>query len=154
MSRGERGSALVLVPAGVLVLVVLGAIAVDSAVAFLGQREASNAAAAAANDAAAAALSDASFYRGSGALVVDPVRADAVARRAVEARAPRGLAVEAVEVRVDGAGVCVTVRGRVPYVFARGLPFAADSAVVRGQAGAVAASGNPGAGGAVAGSPC
>ena len=152
----ERGSVLMLVPAGVLVLVVLGAIAVDSAVAFLGQREASNAAAAAANDAAAAALSDTAFYRSSGALVVDAARADAVARRAVAARASRGLVVEAVDVRADSAGVCVTVRGRVPYVFGRGLPFVADAALVTGQAGAVAVAGSAGgpADSGVSAGPC
>ena len=136
--RRDSGSVLMLVPAGVLVLVVLGAIAVDSAVAFLGQREASNAAAAAANDAAGAAVSDAAFYRG-GSVVLDPARAREAAQAAVAARAVRGLVVDAVDVRVDGPGVCVTVRGRVPYVFARSVPFTPGAAVVRGEAGAVAA---------------
>lgn len=140
--RSERGSALMLVPAGVLVLIVLGAIAVDAAVAFLGQREVSNAAAAAANDAAAAALSDSAFYRGSGALAVDAGVARGVARRAVEARVARGVEVEAVDVAVSGSTVCVTVRGRVSYVFARGLPFVASSAFVTGRAGATAVAGD------------
>jgi Flp pilus assembly protein TadG len=138
--RSERGSVLILVPAAVLVLVVLGAIAVDSAVAFLGQREVSNAAAAAANDAAGAALSDSAFY-GSGTLVVDPVAARTVAVRAVSARLSRGVEVESVDVEVAGPSVCVTVRGRVPYVFARSLPWTPSSALVTGQAGAVAVAG-------------
>lgn len=137
--RDQRGSVLLLVPASVLVLVVLGAIAVDSAVAFLGQRELSNAAAAAANDAAVAALSDRAFYV-DGRLAVDPARALVVARHAVSARASRGVEVVSVDVDVTPArdGVCVTVRGRVPYVFGRALPFVPRAASVTGQAGAVA----------------
>jgi Flp pilus assembly protein TadG len=136
------GSVLMLVPAAVLVLVVLGAIAVDSAVAFLGQREASNAAAAAAND-AAAALSDASFY-GSGALVVDQGRARSVAAAAVSARSSRGLVVDDIAVQVDGPAVCVTVRATVPYIFGRGLPGAAHAARVTGRAAAMAVAGPAG----------
>lgn len=143
LRRTERGSALLLVPAGVLVLLVLGAIAVDAAVAFLGQREVSNAAAAAANDAATVALSDRAFYM-SGALEVDTGLAVDVAKRSVAARTARGVEVVDVAVDADGARVCVTVRGRVPYVFARALPFVAGSALVTGQAGAVAVAGEPG----------
>lgn len=138
--RSDRGSVLALLPAAVLVLVVLAAIAVDSAVAFLGQRELSNAATAAANDAATAALSDAAFYR-QGALVVDSARARTVAADAVAARVVRGVSVDSVDVAVAGPRVCVTVRGRVPYVFARALPGVAHSASVVGRAEAVALNG-------------
>lgn len=133
----ERGSALLLVPAGVLVLVVLGAIAVDFALAFLGQRELAGAAAAAANDAAAAALSDAAFY-GDGAVAVDPVRAEAVAIEAVGARRPGGVEVTSVSARVVGPQVCVTVEGRVSYLFSPVVPGVSRGAVVRGQAVATA----------------
>jgi Flp pilus assembly protein TadG len=131
------------VPAGVLVLVVLGAIAVDAAVAFLGQREVSNAAAAAANDAVVVGLSDRAFYT-SGLLEVDEARALDVARRAVLARASRGVEVVDVSVTAEGARVCVTVRGRVPYVFGRALPFVRSSASVQGRAGATAVAGAAG----------
>jgi hypothetical protein len=140
-----------LVPAAVLVLVILASLAVDAAVAFLGQREVANAAAAAANDAVTAALSDEAFYRGGGggvpgALVVDPSRARVVAARAVAARASRGVHVERVDAVVGPAGdqVCVTVEGYAPYVFARALPFVAPAARVRGRAGATAVAGGGG----------
>jgi hypothetical protein len=138
-----------LVPAAVLVVVILGAIAVDSAVAFLGQREIANAAAAGANDAATAAISDTRFYRGGdghapGALVLDLARARAVAGRAVAARAPRGVHLDAIDVSVAGDRVCVTVRARVPFVFARALPMVGHHAAVTGQATAIAVSGDPG----------
>jgi len=138
-----------LVPAAVLVLVILASITVDAAVAFLGQRELTNAAAAAANDAVTAALSDVAFYRGaaglpSGSLLIDPGRAREVARHAVAARAGRGVRIDDVAVDLSPAGdqVCVTVRGEVPYVFAPALPFAAHHARVRGQAGATAVPGD------------
>ncbi|MDQ1437336.1 MAG: hypothetical protein QOK43_965 [Acidimicrobiaceae bacterium] len=149
----EAGSVLALVPAAVLVLVVLGAIAVDSALAFLGQREVSNAAAAAANDAATAALSDRLFYRGgegraAGALAVDLGRAREVASRSIAARSSRGVEVTGVDVEPaeGGRGVCVTVHGRVPYVFARSVPLVDHWAAVTGRAGAVAVAGDEGEG--------
>ncbi|HWC12598.1 MAG TPA: hypothetical protein VG455_15420 [Acidimicrobiales bacterium] len=55
---------LLLFPAAVLVVVVLAAIAVDSAIVFLGQREVANAVSAAANDAASAGLGNRAFYEG------------------------------------------------------------------------------------------
>ncbi|MGH9095498.1 MAG: hypothetical protein ACRDXE_10090, partial [Acidimicrobiales bacterium] len=68
---GDRGSALMLVPAGFLVLMLLGAMAVDSGATYLGQRQLADALAGAANDAAGAALSDRSFYV-QGRIAVDP----------------------------------------------------------------------------------
>ena len=77
---GSRGSALLLLPAAVLALLVLGAIAVDSAVVFTAQRQVADAAAAAANDAAARAVDADDFYR------CGAVRLDAgAARRSVAA---------------------------------------------------------------------
>ena len=70
----ESGSALALVPAGFLVLIILAAIAVDSAVALLGQRQLGDALAAAANDAAGAAISNSTFY-GTGRVALDPAAA-------------------------------------------------------------------------------
>lgn len=134
---------LLLVPASVLVLVVLGAIAVDSAVVLLGQRELANAAAAAANDAATVAL-DLGALRGDDRLRLDPDRARAVAAGAA-ARQIDGVVLDAdgVRVRVDGLRVTVTLRGTVEHVFARAVPgasrrtsvAASATAVLRGGAG-------------------
>lgn len=143
-----------MVPAGVLVLIILGAIAVDVAVAFLGQRELSGLASAVANDAATAALSDERFYRGAGSAVaragpgeieLDPVAAQRLAREAVDRRAPRGLTNVVVDTRTNGNQVCVTLRGDVAYVFAKAVPGAADGTTVRGSAVATAVEGEPGA---------
>src|SRR4051794_38612130 len=123
----ERGSALMLMPAAVLVFVVLGAIAVDFAVAFLGEREVSNAAAAAANDVAGAALDRDRLYA-DGALRLDPQAADRAGRSAVAAAGLDDL--DDIQVRVDVAAdepvVTVTVSARVRYVFAKALPGGPD----------------------------
>lgn len=135
----EHGSVLLLVPAGVLVLVVLGAVAVDFALAFLGQRELTAAAAAAANDAAGAALSDAAFYGSHhGSVEIDGARAERVAADAVARRRSGGVEVTTMRVEVAGPQVCVTVVGRVPYLFAPVVPGMPRTAVVRGQAVATA----------------
>lgn len=140
----ERGSALMLMPAAVLVLMILGAIAVDSARLYLAQRELSDAAAAAANDAAGAALADSAFYRAGGQLSIDPGHAARVVQAAVSARAPSGLALDTPEVQVAGRQVCVVLRARVDPLFARAIPGAAQVRTVTARAAATAAGGADG----------
>ena len=127
-----------LMPAAVLVLIVLGGIAVDSAIVLLAQRELVNAAGAAANDAAAEAVDDAALYR-RGEVAVDPARAAQVAAHAVAARAPSGLELSGPPVvRVAGAQVCVRITARVDRLFAPAVPGAGRSTTVsaRGVASA------------------
>ena len=128
-----------LMPAAVLVFVVLGAIAVDFAVAFLGEREVSNAAAAAANDAAGAALDRDRFYA-DGAIQLDPAAAGRVGRAAVAAAGLDDL--DDVRVRVDVAAdepvVTVTVSARVRYLFAKALPGGPEGVRVEASASATA----------------
>jgi len=128
-----------LMPAAVLVFIVLGAIAVDFAVAFLGEREVSNAAAAAANDAAGAALDQTRFYA-DGALRLDPVRAASVGRSSVRAAGLDHLGDVDVRVAVDRDApvVTVTVSARVGYVFAKALPGGPDGVTVEASATATA----------------
>lgn len=138
---------LMLVPAAVLVLMVLAAIAVDAAVAFLAQRELGAAAAAAAND-AATAISEERFYRAgpgrSPALSIDELEARRVVDAAVAARTGRGVHLTAVSVETDGRRVCVALVGRAPYVFAKAVPGVPHEATVRGRASATAVEGPPG----------
>lgn len=141
----EHGSVLLLVPAGVLVLFVLAAIAVDFSLAFLGQRELSAAAAAAANDAAGAAVSDAAYYQGPGGdIAIDHGRAQGIAADAITRRRPTGVSITHVVVRTDGPHVCVAVRGRVPYLFSPIVPGLPRAAEVRGEAVATAVVGTVG----------
>lgn len=133
-----------LMPAAVLVTMILGAIAVDSARLFLAQRELGDAAAAAANDVATAALDEGSFYRSGGALRLDPVRAGQVASAAVAARSPAGSAWDEPEVQVVGRQVCVTLRATVAPLFARAVPGAGAARTVTARATATAAGGQYG----------
>lgn len=132
-----------LVPAGVLVLVVLAAITVDSAIAFMAQRELAGLATGAAND-AAAALREEAFYQGPGqAVSVDPELARRVATQAANRPVP-GVEGLTVAVATRGPVVCVTVRGQVRFVFARAVPGAAQGTEVTGRAVATAVEGAAG----------
>jgi hypothetical protein len=127
-----------LVPAAVLVLVILGAVVVDSAVVFLAQRELNNRAAAAANDAAAVALDEVAYYRrGSACLDVETVR-DVVAAAFANDRLPSSVGAVEVASAVNGRTVTVSVRGEVPLVFAPAVPGVSGFTTVRTRAAATA----------------
>jgi len=132
--RDERGSVLALVPAAILVLMLLGAMAVDSAVAYLGQRQLADALAAAANDAATAGLSNTAFYR-SGAVRLDPSAVDRVVCTTVRGQDDGQLHGLRVEVGVTATVVELRGRATVDAVFGRMLPGFATRTV---SAGAVA----------------
>jgi hypothetical protein len=115
------GSVLALMPAVFLVLILLGALAVDSAVTYLGQRQLHDAMVAAASDSVAAALDDPSFY-GQGRVVLDPVRVAAVACASVRAQHLSEVKDLRVWVGIGGASVRVRATARVDAVFGRAIP--------------------------------
>lgn len=117
----ERGSVLALVPAGFLVLMVLAALAVDSAVAYLGQQKLHDTLAAAATDAATAGLDSGSFYRG-GTLVLDPAQVARTACLSIAAQDHAGLRGLRVWMGVDGTSVVLTATATVEPVFGRVVP--------------------------------
>ena len=125
-SARERGSSLLLFPAAVLVMMVLGAITVDFSIAFLGERELAGATAAAANDTAARALSNPAFYN-EGVVTLEEAVASEVAvaavRRALDADRYRDLRVT-VTVPTGGRTVVVTASAEIDYVFAGAVPGA------------------------------
>lgn len=129
---------LMLMPAAMVVMLVLAAIAVDAAVAYLGHRELSNAAVAAANDAATLSLSDSSFYEG-GQVANDAHRLEEIAEQRMKAAVDpdrlRALVVEADAIPPAGAEcswtVVVRARAEVDYLFAPALPGGPDRAQVR-----------------------
>jgi hypothetical protein len=131
---GERGSALMLMPAGVLVVLILASIAVDMAIVQLRQRQAFDLAAGAANDAATAAA-DEGALRG-GEFRLDPDAAEAVVVRVVAASelAPHLVGDPAVTVTADGVEVTLAVEA--DYVFAGVVPGAPDGTVVTATASA------------------
>ncbi len=128
---------LLLFPAAVLIVIALAAIAVDSSIAFLGERELANATAAAANDAAAQAVSNRAFYEGD-RIELDPALVERVAvaraRGALDAGRHHDLQVEARAVPPPAAGcawtVRVTARARVSYIFSAAVPGGPDSVAV------------------------
>lgn len=130
-----------LLPATVLVLLVLAAIAVDLALAQLGQRELANVSVAAANDAATLGLSEAAFYRG-GDVVLDADRVaravEDVVRSGLEGRRHQAVVVESALLPPSAPGcawtVVVRVEAEVELLFAPAIPGAADRARVRAVA--------------------
>ena len=115
-------------PAAVLIVVALAAIAVDSAIVFLGQREVANAVSAAANDAAGKGVGNRAFYEGA-RIDLDPatVRQLAVDQviAALDGGRFAGLQVDA-EVAPGSPGCPPVVRVRahasVSPLFAAALP--------------------------------
>lgn len=122
LASGESGSALLLMPAGVLVLLFLAGIAVDAAVQFLGQRRVADLAASVSQD-AVASIDVESFYDEDRELVIDP---DGAGERRQELltnlpgddafRSPRcEVAIEGVRATADcAAEVRLIFRGVVP----------------------------------------
>jgi Flp pilus assembly protein TadG len=131
--RRDDGSALMLVPAAVLVLLVLGAICVDSAVVFLAQRDLANRTAAAANDIAGLAVSDTAFY-GAGAVRLDDDRATAYTHLAFSPdQLPGGYESWTADAETDGAQVTVVATAEVRSIFAKALPGAPATTTVRAR---------------------
>jgi len=125
---GQAGSVLVMVPAAFLVLLILGAIAVDGAASYLGQRQLADTLAAAANDAATAGLDNSAFYS-SGRLVLSPPLVAAVVCRAIADQGDGDLHDLQVRIAVAGAAVELEGRARVDMIFERALPAAATRTV-------------------------
>ena len=131
---------LMLMPAAVLVVLLLGAIAFDLSVVFLRQRQASSLAVDVANDLATAAL-DEDAFRADGTYRLDADAADELAAVIVGASDLRD---EVVEVEVNLVGpdeVEVRLVLAVDYVFAKAIPGTSDGTTVEATATALAVDG-------------
>lgn len=127
-----------LVPAAVLVLFVLGALVVDSAAVWLGQRQLQSAASVAATD-AVSAVSNAPYYS-SGQVVLDPVAAQRVALASVADQSLSGVSLSgAPVVQVAGRQVCVSLTGTVRPIFGRVIPGFGAATTVHGRSTATVA---------------
>ena len=120
--RGRsRGTVLMLMPAALLIVLILGSIAVDFAVVQMRQRELYNIADAAANDACTYGI-DLVYLRATGEVLLDP----ALVERSV------GLTLAAHHLDPDGVmidvenGITVHIEfiRNVPYILGRSLPGA------------------------------
>ena len=132
----ERGSVLMLVPAGVLIVFVLASIAVDMSLVHLRKRQAFDLASAAANDAATAGADQEALRLGS--YVIEPGSARAVVDDVVGASelAPHLAAPPSVTVTAEGVSVEITLEA--DYIFAGVVPGAPDGTVVAASATAAA----------------
>jgi Flp pilus assembly protein TadG len=131
--RRDRGSVLMLMPAGVLIVLLLGALAFDLSLVFLRQRQTSSLSVDVANDVATAAI-DEDTFRAEGRYRIDPARADSVAAELV-ATSELGPDVRALEVTVvDDQLVEVVIEVEVDYLFAGAIPGAAQGTRVRARA--------------------
>lgn len=135
--RDSRGSVLALVPAAVLVLFLLGALTIDSAAAYLAQRQLSDAMAGAANDAATAALSDSAFYQ-RGQLIVDPTIAATVICQSVYATLDTRIHLTSLQLAVDGRWVHLRATAAIRKIMLNAVPGEPPSSTVRAAAAAVA----------------
>lgn len=130
----ERATALVLLPAMMLVFITLGAIALDMSAIAGAQRAAERDLAAAADD--AAAMLDARAHQQDGSIRIDPRRAAAVVEARVEASDGPGR-VRDLRVEVTDTVIEVSARVESPHLFLRAVPGMADrslSAPVRVRA--------------------
>jgi hypothetical protein len=129
-----------LVPAGFLILVMLSALAVDSAADYLAQQQLHDSLAAAANDAVTAGLSNQSFYS-RGAVSIDARAAGVVVCLTVAAQSDPELhglqlrmAVNRTAIRLQGTATVNAVFGRAIPGFGRRHVTAEVQAVVTGRA--------------------
>lgn len=121
--KGQRGSVLLLFPAAVLVVFVLGVICVDAGSAYLARRALVDQVTESADSVSAQALDLAAFYGTPAVLRIDPLRAQQVlADRLALQRRDGGLVIsdERVDVSPDGRQVTVSATGRARTVFAFG----------------------------------
>lgn len=137
--RTEDGSVVALVPAGFLVLILLAALAVDSAAAYLGQEQLHDALSAAANDAVAAALDDRTFYT-RGVVAVDAGQATRVVCTSMAAQKTTQLRAVRVSMRLAGLSLQLQATATVDMIFGRALP-GFGRRTVSARADAVLASG-------------
>jgi hypothetical protein len=119
--QGQRGGVLVLVPAGFLVLIILAALAVDTAVYYLGQQQLRDALAAAANDSVSAGLNNGAFY-GNGRITLDPALVDDVACRSMASQNVSGLHHLRVSAVIMGNSVRLMGVADVDAVFGKSIP--------------------------------
>jgi len=130
-----------LFPAAVLIVIVLAAITVDSAIAFLGQREVADAVVAAANDAAGEGVGNQAFYAG-GRVDLDPATVQQLAvdrvTAVLDADRFHNLVVD-VAVSPSAVPGCpprvrVHVSARVSTIFEAAVPGGADDRAVEATA--------------------
>lgn len=128
-----------LVPAGMFILLALGGICVDSAIAFGARRSLDSMTAGAANDAITLGIPTDGRPGGLQAgpsVEPDPALADAAARRAFARQQSTGLRVLDVQTEWKDNRFRVAATGEVDFVFSKAIPGVRHRAIVRSQSSA------------------
>ena len=142
--RGDAGSSLMLMPAAVLVVLVLGAIAADLSQLHNAKRGLIGVANSVANDAVTYGL-DVSSLRGGSAdeFPLDESRVNTAIAASLREHASPTRRYQLVDTDIDRVNrtVTVTLAGPVDWIFARALPGIGDDPVVQATGIAVAQQG-------------
>jgi|GraSoiStandDraft_16_1057320.scaffolds.fasta_scaffold1445298_2 hypothetical protein len=125
----DRGSVLMLMPAALLIVFVLGSISIEFATVSMRQRALYNAADAAANDAATYAI-DRVVLRSTGEVVLDPALVEEAVTLSLRAQGVELAKAPRIELSVDRKTIQLELVQNVPYVIARALP-GSDGTIVR-----------------------
>lgn len=118
-----------LMPAGVLIVLLLGSIAVDFSIVFMAERELLRAASAAANDAATIGV-DEELLRTTGRFELVPDKVEQAVEQSLLAQSSRLLDDATWTVDLVDGEVRVSITARAPYLFAKAIPGAPDDAEV------------------------
>ena len=127
--RAERGSALLLVPAGFLVLLILASITFDYSHLYLAKRELTATAEAAAQDAVTQGVDQARLRAGDG-VHLDEQRVDDAVALALAAHGRDLHIVSARAILVSDTEVQVELVATISYVFVRAFPGAPHDATI------------------------
>ena len=123
-----------LMPAAFLILLVLGAIAVDLTAVRVGQRSVLGSATDAANDAVTAGLDESAYRMGAG-YRLDPQRVREAVYASLYAKGILNRLTAAPEITIHAdQSVTVRLRSEVDHIFARALPGVSDPVPVRAEA--------------------
>lgn len=136
LRRSDRGSALILMPAALLVLLILASVAVDMSLVHMRHRQALDVAGSAANDAATAAA-DVGDLR-QGVYRIEPAEAQRVARRTIAASDLAPHVIGRPRVVVDGVSVRVSLTVEAERFFTGALPGVPDATTITATASATA----------------
>lgn len=135
--RGTHGSVLLLMPVGVLIMLILGAITIDLVIVRVAQHDLIDAATDAANDAVAVGFDEAMWRVGAG-YRLDEARVDYTVYSMLGAKGLLDRLDGPPEIEiVDDDTVTVRLARRVPHVFAKALPGAPHDQMVRATVTAV-----------------
>lgn len=131
VSRTERATALILVPTMMLVLVALGAIAIDLSVVHLAHRSIHRVVSSAADD--AAGMIDTRQIQIDGSVRIDPSRAARTVSAHIETATLPGTLRGRPQVVVadDGLSLTVSAEVEVPHILMRSMPGASASEIIR-----------------------